>query len=239
MNSDRTPVEPHGPPVLPPSEHFRLEYLAWYVVTSGETAGDAWEARNGRARMIKFRVPGAPLPDTGWAIVPVGNCLACSYHDPGIPGACRNRQISPAAYARALGESDCRGYETGAFLPSPLGSRRIAGNRMLVAELRAGMRPVVRDQWGTRDVAMPDLPMVILQDLPFTKWGYYLVTQQQLRFTGVARDLDSGFDPEYDPSSDLGDVDVRPPDQGEYRKVEPQVAYFLANPGRIPDRAWV
>ena len=152
---------------------------------------------------------------------------------------CRNRQISPGAYARALGESDCRGYETEAFLPSPLGSRRIAGNRMLVAELRAGMRPVVRDQLGTRDVAMPDLPMVILQDLPFTKWGYYLVTQQQLRFTGVARDLDSGFDPEYDPASDLGDVDVRPPDQGEYRKVEPQVAYFLANPARIPDRAWV
>ena len=152
---------------------------------------------------------------------------------------CRNRQISPGAYARALGESDCRGYETEAFLPSPLGSRRIAGNRMLVAELRAGMRPVVRDQLGTRDVAMPDLPMVILQDLPFTKWGYYLVTQQQLRFTGVARDLDSGFDPEYDPSSDLGDVDARPPDPGEYRKVEPQVAYFLANPARIPDRAWV
>lgn len=236
MNDDRAPGNLH---VLPPSESFRLTYLAWYVVTSGDAAGDAWRARNGRARMIKLRVPGAPLPDTGWAIVPVGNCLACSYHDAGIPGACRNRRISPAAYARALGESDCQGFETGAFLPSPLGSRRIAGNRMLVAELRTGMHPVVRDQWGTRDVAMPDLPMVILQDLPFTAWGYYLVTQQQLRYTDLARDIDSGFDPEYDLGSDLGDVDVRPPDADEYRMIEPQVAYFLANPARIPDRAWV
>ena len=103
MNIDRVPVEPHGPPVLPPSEHFRLEYLAWYVVTSGETAGDARAARNGRARMIKFRVPGAPLPDTGWAIVPVGNCLACSYHDPGVPSALPEPPDQPGSLRTCAG----------------------------------------------------------------------------------------------------------------------------------------
>ena len=236
MNSEHAPGSTH---VLPLSETFRLTYLAWYVVTFGDASADAWRARNGRARMIKSRVPGAAVPNTGWAIVPVGNCVACSYHDPGIPGACRNRTISPAAYARAIGQSGCKGFETGAFLPSPLGSRCIAWNRMLVAELRTGMHPVVRDQWGIRAVAMPDMPMVILQELPFTPWGYYLVTQQQLRYTDIARDIDSGFDLDYDPQSDLGDVDVRPPEPDEYRMIEPQVAYFLANPARIPDRAWV
>ena len=112
-----------------------------------------------------------PCPTLAGPSCQSGTALPVRITIPGSRVPCRNRQISPGAYARALGESDCRGYETEAFLPSPLGSRRIAGNRMLVAELRAGMRPVVRDQLGTRDVAMPDLPMVILQDLPFTKCG--------------------------------------------------------------------
>ena len=85
---------------------------------------------------------------------------------------------------------------------------------------------------------LPVTGLTILQELPYTPWGSFLAAQQQQRFQDIARDLDTGFAMEYDPRSDLGTIDATAPTPAEYQLVQPQVNYFLANPKRIPARAW-
>jgi len=227
-----------GLPELRPSGDFRLDYLAWFIVATGDLASGGDAGANARARLVKVRIDGLSPPAISWVRIPVGNCGACRFHASGIPGRCTNPAMSEAQYLDHLKSSDCTVFAIGASVMDPSRRQDVLSSLILRVEMLLGLDPVVLDDAG-RPVGMPPVAgLTILQELPFTPWGAFLVSQQQQRFLNIARDLDAGFDMEYDPRGDLGPVDATAPSPAEYRLVQPRVNYFLANPKRIPARAW-
>ena len=227
-----------GLPVLRPSGDFRIEYLSWFIVASGEQSKVAGSAANARARLVKVRIDGQSPPAIFWVRIPVGNCGACRFHASGFPGRCTNPAMSEAQYEDHLKASDCSEFAIGACVTDPSRRQDVLSSLILRVETVLGLDPVVRDEAGRRIAMPPVTGLTILQELAYTPWGSFLASQQQQRFQDIARDLDTGFDMEYDPRSDLGTIDATAPTPAEYQLVQPQVNYFLANPKRIPARAW-
>ncbi len=221
----------------------RLKYLAWFIASGSEEGAAQSLAVMGRARLVKVRWTGDERwSNVNWLIITMGNCQSCAFAEWASRESCTNPVISGGEYWAYRGRDDCPGFAPGQFAGGADGERLrrdLAGSRKFAVMSAIGLRPVIRGDGGilSPSIAGPTPPLSILQSLPYTPWGFYLTAMQEQSFLQISRDYGSREQVDYDPWTDLGDIDPSPPTPEERKAVRADVAKYRDGTLRMPPYA--